>query len=199
MDESSRTSRTFHAAGLSRARSLFRKMVKYFICLPTDRLWELYSLNYRLLAEVKSCLDEIGWLSNEREWDNTNGEKINREHFAGWSEGVSQVKTFVFFSYLFNMVLEYHQLCGCGTSVKETIRTGFVEPGPTGTSEHSPDAFLHMAVKTPSTPGKSRWRDLIYLFKYKFGDDDAVNVSQPESLAYRDHLLIHYRTTTWHC
>ena len=190
--------RTFRTAGLSQARDILCDGIPYLICLPTDHLWESYSLDCRLLTEVKSHLVETGLLSNKGEWGNAGGERLNRNHLAAWSRGADEA--FGLFSRLFNAMLGYLQQSGRSASVKEMVHAGSIEPESTEVGScRRPDAFLHMV--TEATPDKFRWRDLTCPFEYKFGNGDVVDVdvSRPQSIICQGHVLILYRTTQRRC
>ena len=176
--------RIFRTAGLSQAHDILRDGVPHLICLSTDHLWESYSLDYCLLAKVKSHLVETGLLSIKGEWGDVDGEKLNRNHFAAWSESADEA--FVFFSHLFNTVLGYLRHGGHGVFAQEMVHAASKSAG------YRPDAFLHTAIGTPPAPGKFRWRDLICPFEYKFGDGDTVDASR------RSHHLRYGKTALWY-
>ena len=188
--ESTTTSRTFRAAGLSQAREMVLREVTHLICLSTDHLWESYPLGDGVLMGVKQYLTGKHWLSEKGKWNKIDGKKITRKRFQVRSKGDGEVKTFAFFTGLFNVVLEHLRKNGHATSVKKMVHAGFVEPDSTRTSSHRPDAFLHMATKSPPAEGRFKWRELTCPFEYKFGRGDTIDVSRPGQIACRDRVLI---------
>ena len=172
----SNSMKIFRTAGLSQAHHIFHEDT-YLVCLPNDNLWQSYLPENHILPEVKSHLVKIHWLSGEGKWDSIDGEKIDGKQFAVRSEDGNEGKPFMFFSRLFNVVLDFVRQCGCETPIKTMVDTGFIGPGSTKVGTHRPDAFLHMATGVSLVPNKFRWRDLASPFEYKFGDGNAVDVS----------------------
>jgi len=74
-----------------------RKEDAYLTCLPTSRLWEAYSLEDRLLTEVKLHLIKTGWLSEQGKWCDFDGETVDRERFTIWDEDDGENNSLVFF------------------------------------------------------------------------------------------------------
>jgi len=197
--EISLSSRIFRAAGLSQARDMVHDQATHLICLPTDYLWESYSPNKGIVAEVKRSLIGKRWLSKEGEWNEFDGTKINKRGFVSWSEGDSEVEIFTFFSRLFNTVLECLRRSGHDTSVEEMVHVFPTEPESVRSRGIRPDGFLHMVTETTPTPGKFRWRDITCPFEYKDGYGDMFGVSKPGFIACRDRALIPHRTMSRRC
>ena len=180
------TTKLFRTAGLDQGRRILREEVTHLINLPTAHLWDAYSLDDRVLEEVRTRLIEEHYLTKVGAWNRT---KVKKESFLARGTGHTEVKTFAFFARLFNLVLGGLKQAGHGTVVKKMVHAGSVGPKSTRVGTHRPDAFLHMTTST-STAGKFRWRDLTCPFEYKFGNGNAVDVSQPGPAARQDHILI---------
>ena len=177
----------FRTAGLDQARQILLDEVTYLINISTDHLWDAYPLGDGVLKGVKAHLAKEHFLTKTGKWSRT---KVKEEFFRTRETGGSEVKTFRFFSNLFNQVLAYLKKTKRETAVKTMVHAGYVGPESTRVSTHRPDAFLQMAGGTSPTPGKFRWRDLACPFEYKFGDGIAVDVSQPGLVACHDRDLI---------
>ena len=169
----------FHAAPLSEVRQMLCKAITYVIELPMDHLWMSYPVEDQLLKDVEKYLTTKGWLTKGRKW---HGKKAKEDSFLARGRGGREVKTFAFFSFLFNAVLAGLKDAGHKTFVKTMVHAGSVEPKSTRVSTHRPDGFLQIAS---ATPGKFRWRGLTCPFEYKFGDGNAVDVSQSGSIAFQ--------------
>ena len=168
-----------NSVGLSQARYILRKEEYYLILLSPDDLWRSYSLEDDILTGVKRYLIETRWLSEQGKWDSICGEEIDKNQFTGvLGEGGSEVKSFAFFSHLFNTVLEYLRQNGHVTPVQRMVYTGSVGSESTAAATHQPDAFLQLNTGASPTPGKFKWRDLVCPFEYKFGDGDPLDVNQ---------------------
>ena len=128
--------------------------VTHPICLPTDHLWGSYSPADNIVTEVKQYLVGERWLSEKGKWGEIDGAKINKKQFVTRGTGDTEARTFVFFSRLFNAMLEYIRQSKLKTSVGNMVNVGYVEPESTRSATHRPKAFLHMATETPPTPGK---------------------------------------------
>ena len=164
----------FHAAPLSKASRMLCKEVPYVINLPMDHLWKSYPVEGQLLTDVEEYLIKNQWLTKGRKWY---GKKAKEDSFRARGRGGHEVRTFVFFSLLFNAVLDGLKATEHKTFVERMVHAGSVEPESTRVSTHRPDGFLQMATDTSATPGKFRWRELTCPFEYKFGDGNAVDVS----------------------
>ena len=170
------------SVGLSRADYILREEETHLISLSAADLWRSYPLDNETLTGVKQYLTQAHWLSGQGRWDSICGEEVDRNKFAVGAEDDSEVKSFAFFSNLFNTVLEYLRQRGHETPVKRMIYAGSVRPESTGATSHLPDAFLELNSGTPPTPGKFKWSDLVCPFEYKLGDGRPLNVSQLYSL-----------------
>jgi len=169
--------------------------------LSLDDLWRSFPLDDDILAGVKQHLIQTQWLSEHEKWDSICGEEIDRNQFAvaGEGEDGSEVKSFAFFSHLFNAVLEYLRQRGHETSVKGMVYAGSTRSESTAGTSHPPDAFLQLNAGTSPTPGKFKWRDLVCPFEYKLSDGEPLNVSQPNLAAFPNRVLNLSRTTPRHC
>jgi len=168
------------SVGLSRAHSILHEEETPLISLSADDLWRSYSLDDSILTGVKQHLIQTHWLSEQGKWDSICGEEIDGKQFAVSAEDGSEVKSFAFFSHLFNAILDYLRQRGHGTPVKRMVYAGSIES--TGGTSHHPDAFLQLDTGTSPTPGKFKWKDLVCPFEYKLGDGCPLNVSQPNSI-----------------
>ena len=168
--ESSLSTGTFRGATLAQGREILNEHVPYLICLPMDRLWNAYSLNNSTLMDVKTHLVDRRWLSGTGQWGSFDGEEIEKERFETRGKG-KELKTFMFFSHLFNAVLEFLQ-GEHGTTVETMVHAGAIQLKSTRATKHRPDAFLQIAASE-----KNRWMNLTCPFEYKFGDGGAGNVS----------------------
>ena len=119
-----------------------RKEDAYLTCLPTSRLWEAYSLEDRLLTEVKLHLIKTGWLSEQGKWCDFDGETVDRERFTIWDEDDGENNSLVFFSRLFGVVLGFLQRSGRMTHVKEMVCASSIELRSTDATDPLSDAFL---------------------------------------------------------
>ena len=184
-----------NSASLSQARYILREQGTRLISLSVDDLWRSYLLDNGILTGVRGHLIQTQWLSEQEKWDSICGEEIDRNQFTALGEEGSQVKSFAFFSHLFNTVLEYLRQRGHGTPVKRMVYAGSVGSESTGAISHQPDAFLQLNAGASPTPGKFKWRDLLCPFEYKLDDGTPLNVSQPNSVTLLDRVLTLPRTT----
>ena len=182
-------------AGLSQARYILREQGTQLISLSVDDLWRSYLPDNGILVGVKEHLIQTQWLSEQEKWDSIRGEEIDRNQFTALGEDGSEVKSFAFFSHLFNTVLEYLRQRGHGTPIKQMVYAGSVRSESTGAISHQPDAFLQLNTGASQTPGKFNWRDLVCPFEYKLDDGTPLNVSQPNSVTFLDRVLTLPRTT----
>ena len=175
------------AIGLSQALRILHEEGTYLISPSLDDLWRSYSLEDRVSTEAKRYLIQTNWFSGQGKWGSMGGEEINKQHFVVRGEDDSELQPFMFFSRLFNAILECFRQRGVYTSVKTMVHTGPVEPESTSLR---PDAFLHVATGASPTWGKFRWRDVTCPFEYKLDNGDAIGVSRPEPITCRDSVLI---------
>ena len=173
-----------NSVGLSQAHYILREEETNLISLSADDLWRSFSLDNDILTEVKQYLVQTHWLSGQERWDSICGEEINREQFAAFGGDGSEVKSFAFFSRLFNAVLEFLRQRGRETSVKRMVYAGSVRPKSTGAISLQPDAFLQLATGTFPTPSKFGWRDMVCPFEYNLGDGSSLNVSRSKAISF---------------
>lgn len=173
------------STGLSQADYILREEGTCLISLSTDNLWRAYPPDDATLRGVHQYLIQTHWLSEQGEF--------NREQFADMDEEGSEVELSTFFSNIFNAVLEYLRQHGHETLVRRMVHTDPTESESTGATSYRPDAFLHLTTGASPTSGKFKWRDLTCPFEFKFGGDDAVDIS---NFWFRDHVLTPYRTTS---
>ena len=174
---------------LSQALSILREEGTNQISLAGDDLWRSCSLDGCILTAVKQYFIRTQWLYEQGEWDSICGEEINRNQFTVLGEDGSEVKSFPFFSHLFNAVLEYLRQNGHGTPVERMFYAGAVGPESTACTRHRPDAFLQLNTGASPAPSKFTWRDLAGPFEYKLGDGDPLNVNRPDSVTLLDRAL----------
>ena len=147
------TTKLFCTAGLDQAREILRNEVTYLVNLSMVHLWNAYPLEPGVLDSVKAHLLDLCFITKAGKW---NRKKIKEESFLTRGTGGSEANTFMLFSQLFNLVLAWLKDTGHKIAVKTMVHAGSVGPEPTRVSTHRPNAFLHMAAGTSSTPGKFR-------------------------------------------
>jgi hypothetical protein len=181
-------SRFFRTADLQQARSVLAEEVSHLTCLPLDHLWKSYPLDNIDIPNVNRHLVQESLLSNKGEWHDT----IRKEQFAVRLGGAREAKLFEVFSRIFNEVRSSLKDSDKPTPgrVERMVHAGSVEPQSDRTGSHRPDAFLLVCPETKSTGRRFQWRDLTCPFEYKFGNGDALDVSQHEPTAPWKHVLI---------
>jgi len=154
----------------------------YLTCLYVRRLWEAYSLEDSLLTQVKLHLTETHWLSEEGKWGKFGGEEVCTERFTAWDEDEDDIKSLVFFSDLFDVVLRHLRGSGHMNPVKGMVYVGSIEPESTRTADRMPDAFLCTTDRASPTTDRFAWRDLVCPFAHKSDDGEFLDVREPEPI-----------------